>query len=418
MKDAPGCGGRPLTILAVGAGSSPHVARFTQQFSKRDHRVFLFTDSPNPSGIEGVTQLVPANPADRRWLRLIPRPFRGALYHSLCAMALLQALRTHKPDVVHVYYAYSHYAWVAGVLGCRPLVVTTMGGDVLFEEQGSPGTIGKWLTTRLLQRADYITTQSDFLGDVVTRLGVSRSRIERILWGVSPEAFSRRDTSELRLALGLDPGARVILSPKILQPLYRVLLVVEAMAIVRRSIPAAVLVLTEYAADPVYREQIARRIEELDLSQHVMFVGQIPYEEMPSYYSLAEVSVGIPSSDSMPQALFEAMSCGTPTILSRLARYEEIVQHEKSAYFVDPDPEAIAAGIVHILDDTALQNGIAERGRRIVVEQADLDKEAARVETRYRELLTTIRPRAFSLAALLSTGFAAARAYLGPSAKR
>ena len=187
------------------------------------------------------------------------------------------------------------------------------------------------------------------------------------------------------------------------------------MAIVLRSIPDAVLVVSEYAADSTYRAQIVRRVEELDLSEHVMFVGQIPYEEMPSYYSLAEVSIGIPASDSMPQALFEAMACGTPTILSRLPRYEEIVQHEESAYFVDPDPEAIAEGIIQILDDEVLRNGIAERGRRIVVEQADLDKEVARVETRYRALVTTTRPRAFSLGALLSAGFAAARAYVGPA---
>jgi len=417
-QGAPSRDGRPLTILAVGAGSSPHVARFAQRFSTRGHRVFLFSDSPNPSGVDGVTQLVPPNPADRRWFRLLPRPFRGGLYHSLCAMELLRALRTHRPDVVHVYYAYSYYAWVAGVLGSRPLVVTTMGGDVLFDEQGSPGRIGMWLTARLLRQADYITTQSDFLGDVVARLGASRSRIERILWGVPPDAFRRRDASDLRLALGLDPRARIILSPKILQPFYRVHLVVEAMAIVRRSIPDAVLLVSEHAADPAYCEQIARRIEELDLTEHVMLVAQIPYEEMPSYYSLAEVSVGIPSSDSMPQALFEAMACGTPTILSRLPRYEEIVQHEESAYFVDPDPEAIAAGIVHLLDDTVLRNGIAERGRRIVVEQADLDKEVARVEKRYRELLATIRPRAFSLAALLSAGAAAARAYVAGSPAR
>ena len=390
------------------------MARFVQWFAKQGHRVFLFSDSPNPFGIEDVEQLVPPV---RRWILRVPRPVRGALYHGLSALDLVRALRASRPDVVHVYYAYSYYAWVAAVLGCRPLVVTTMGGDVLFDEQGSPGPIGKWLTTRLLQRADYITTQSDFLGDVVARLGVSRRRIERILWGVSPDAFRRRDTSALRLALELAPGARVILSPKLLQPFYRVHLVVESMAIVRRSIPDAVLLVSEYASDPSYHDQIARRIEELDLGEHVMFVGQIPYEEMPSYYSLAEVSVGIPSSDSMPQALFEAMACGTPTILSRLPRYEEIVRHGRSAYFVDPDPAAIAAGIVHILDDTALRSTIAEGGRRIVVEQASLDKEAARVETRYRELSTTLRPRAFSLAALLSAATAAARAYLGRAAR-
>jgi glycosyltransferase involved in cell wall biosynthesis len=406
--------GRPLTIVAVGAGSSTHVARFVQRFAKRGHRVVLFTDSPNPSGIQGVEQLVPPV---RHWITRVPRPLRGALYHGLSALDLLRALRACRPDLVHVYYAYSYFAWIVGLLGCRPLVVTVMGGDILFAEQGAPGPVGRWLTVLLLRRADYITSQSHFLSEVVERLSGS-VRTERILWGVPPDEFGPRDVAGLRPALGLEPEARIILSPKILQPFYRVHLVVEAMAIVRRSVPEAVLVLSEYAADPTYREQIARRVEELDLSEHVMFVGQIPYEEMPRYYSLADVSVGIPSSDSMPQALFEAMACGTPTILSRLARYEEIVQHGESAYFVDPDPEAIAAGIVHLLDDTGLRSRIAEQGRRIVVEQADLDKEVARVETRYRDLVADIRPRAFSLAALVSAGFAAARAYLGARPKR
>lgn len=400
---------RPLTIVAVGAGSSTHVARFVQWFAKRGHRVFLFSDSPNPSGIEGVEQLVPPV---RRWIPRVPRPMRGALYHGLSGLDLVRALRASRPDVVHVYYAYSYYAWVAGLIGCRPLAVTVMGGDVLFDEQGSPGPIGKSLTIRLLRQADYITLPSDFLIDVVHHLAGHSNKTERIFWGVSPDEFGFRDASTLRLALGLAPGARIILSPKILQPLYRVHLIVEALEIVRRSIPDAVLVVSEYEADPAYRDQIARRLEELDLSEHVRFVGQIPYEDMPTYYSLAEVSIGIPSSDGMPQALLEAMACGTPTILSRLPRYEEIVQHEESAYFVDPQPEMIAAGIVRLLDDAALHGRIADAGRRIVTEQANFDKEAARVESSYRELVAAARPRTFRFSTLLCGIFATAHALL------
>lgn len=403
---------RQLTILAVGNAQSVHVARFAQRFAKRGNRVLLFTDSPSPSGIDGVTQLVAANPADRPWLLRLPPPFRGVLYHGLYAFELVRALRTHRPDIVHVYYAYSYFAWVAGVLGCRPLVVTTMGGDVLFDEQGAPGPIGKWLTARLLRQADHITSQSDFLSDEIGRLAGVRGKTERVLWGVSPDEFRRRDASGLRRELGLEPEARIVLSPKILQPFYRVHLVVEAMAIVRRSIPAAVLVVSEYGADPAYGEEIAGRVEELGLAGHVRFVGRIPYEQMPRYYSLADVSVGIPRSDSLPQSLFEAMACGTPMILSRLPRYEEIVRHEESAYFVDPDPAAIAAGIVRLLEDASLHERIASEGQRIVVEQANLDEEVARVEGRYRELLMETRPRIFRSAALLGAGFAAARNYL------
>ena len=78
------------------------------------------------------------------------------------------------------------------------------------------------------------------------------------------------------------------------------------------------------------------------------------------------------------------MACETPTILSRLPRYEEIVQHEESAYFVEPNPEALAAGIMRLLDDAQLRGRIVKQGRRIVAEQADLDEQAAIVERRYR----------------------------------
>jgi glycosyltransferase involved in cell wall biosynthesis len=106
------------------------------------------------------------------------------------------------------------------------------------------------------------------------------------------------------------------------------------------------------------------------------------------------------------------MACETPTILSRLPRYEEIVRHEESTYFVEPDPEALAAGIIRLLDDPQLRGRIVEQGRRIVADQADLDQQASIVEGRYRALTATTPPRAFRVSALLSAIFAAGRAYL------
>lgn len=437
-------GVRPLTICAVGPGSSTHTATRVRWFADRGHRVFLLTSAPSPSGIPGVTEvdmnaepLVRGEAATLELLRSLfrhpsrrdaageqiscladgsgepddrapitgwrlRRPLLVGVHRVLTAIAFLHALRRCRPDVVHVHYAYDYSAWLAGLFGCRPLVVTVLGGDVLFDEQGSPTAVGKWLTIRLLRQADYITTQSNFLADAVSRLGDFRGKTERILWGVSLDEFRRRDASGLRLALGLRPGARVILSLKILRPFYRIDLVVRAMAIVRRRCPDAVLVVTEYAADPAYREQLARLVAELDLDQNVRFAGVVADEDVPSYYNLAELSIGIPPSDGLPQALLESLASETPQILSRLPRYEEIVQHEESAYFVHPDPDSIAAGILRLLEDEQLRAKIARQGRRIVEAEANLDEQAGRVETRLRELAATTRPRTFSLSALLS----------------
>jgi glycosyltransferase involved in cell wall biosynthesis len=86
------------------------------------------------------------------------------------------------------------------------------------------------------------------------------------------------------------------------------------------------------------------------------------------------------------------MACRTPNILSHLPRYEEIVRHEESAYFVDATPEDIARGVLRLLREPALRAQIVDNAEAIVRREADLDEQAARVERRYRELAATIKP--------------------------
>ena len=398
-----------LTICAIGEADSVHVATRIRCFAEMGHRVYLMTPSRSRNGIAGVTELIPgfdAAVADRGWKGALARACRRIGGEMLCHVfrmaGFLRLLFRCRPDIVHVHYAYSLYGWAAGLLGCRPLVVTVMGGDVLFEEQGAPTPIGKFLTLELLRKADYITSKSHHLTDVLDRLGDFGNKTERILWGVSVETFHRVDASSLRQRPGISGQRRVILSPKILRPLYRVHLVVEAMALVRESCLDAVLLLTEYMPDTDYRATIKRRIEELGLSEHVVFCGQIDHAEMPAYYSLAEVCVAVPSSDGLPQTLLESMACGTPNILSRLPRYEEIVSHEESAYFVEPRADDIAAGILRLLRDSALHRRISDRAREIVYAEANLAEQAARVERRYQELAATIPPAVIRPPALLA----------------
>src|SRR5215471_3226271 len=243
---------RPLTILAVGPGASTHIATRTKWFADRGHKVFLLTTKPHRPELDGVVQLVV--PADRlashSRLRRWPAPLRQVISHYLGLMAFIRAFRVSRPDVIHIHYAEQYYGWIASLLGSRPLVGTPMGSDVAaFEERDQPTNPDEWWTLRLLQAADYITPPSNFLVDVINRLGDFREKTERIIWGIQLDKFARIDASVLRQRLGLDPTARVIVSPKTLQPLYRIHLLVEAMAIVRRSCPEAVLMMSEYVPD-------------------------------------------------------------------------------------------------------------------------------------------------------------------------
>jgi glycosyltransferase involved in cell wall biosynthesis len=399
--------GKRLTICAIGDAGSVHVAARVRCFAEMGHRVYLVSETVGNEPIEGVTQLTPIRPALRLGEARVRRPGDAgrhavgrAAEHARRAVAFLRLLRRCRPDIVHVHFAYGYLGWLAGLFGARPLVVSVMGGDVLFEEQGQPTPLGRWLTVNLLRRADFITAKSHHLIRTLDELGGFGGKSERIVWGVAPGRFRPQDPAPLRRRLGLAPHRRVILSPRILRPLYRVHLVVEAMAIVRRHCPDALLLVTEYAGDRDYRAEIARLIDRLGLQGCVAFCGQVRYEDMPAYYSLAEIAVAVPSSDGLPQTLLESMACGTPNILSRLARYEEIVRHGESAYFVEPNPADIAAGIIRLLDEPALRARLAERAWHIVRAEADLTAQAARVERRYQELAGAVRPRALRLGAL------------------
>jgi glycosyltransferase involved in cell wall biosynthesis len=398
-----------LTLCLIGTADSTHVAARARCFVEMGHRIYLITETASLGGIDGVTELVPALDRDlarKFWFRLIlwgcGKLGGRTVDDAWRVIAFIRLLRQCRPDIVHVHFAYSYYGWLAGLLSCRPLVVTVMGGDVLFEEQGEPTSVGKWLTLELLRKADYITSKSNYLTEVLDRLGGFGCKAERIVWGVAVAKFRRVDASELRCSLGLALDRRVILSPKILRPLYRVHLVVEAMATVTRAFPETILLITEYSPDPDYRCQIARLVERLGLGNHVMFCGRIDHTEMPRYYSLSEMVVAVPSSDGLPQTLLESMACETPNLLSKLPRYEEIVQHGESAYFVEATAAAIADGIIQLLKDPCLRARLARNALDIVHREGDLAEQAHRVERRYQELAETIRPRVVCASGLLA----------------
>jgi len=72
-----------------------------------------------------------------------------------------------------------------------------------------------------------------------------------------------------------------------------------------------------------------RLAEECDVSENVIFIGHVPYNEIPEFIAMMDVCI-IPfkldsvSKNSLPLKLFEYMACGKPVISSRLPNIEQL----------------------------------------------------------------------------------------------
>jgi glycosyltransferase involved in cell wall biosynthesis len=104
---------------------------------------------------------------------------------------------------------------------------------------------------------------------------------------------------------------------------------------------------------------------------NVHCVGQVPPGVVPLYQVAADVLV-LPNSaqerisreETSPLKLFEYMAAGRPIVASNLPSLCEVLRHEENAWLVAADdPQALAAGIRHILTTPVLAEHLANQAQ-------------------------------------------------------
>jgi glycosyltransferase involved in cell wall biosynthesis len=270
-----------------------------------------------------------------------------------------------------------------------PLVITPWGSDLLvYPEHYRPPT--RFFLRRALRRADLVLCNSAALAQASIAWGAQPERVRRVGQIVDLARFRPGlDGTMLRRALGID-GGPVLLSPRNLQPVYCIDVLIRAMPKVLVHYPQARLILLgKRELDPSYVARIENEIERLDLCHAVRFGGWFANDKMPQLYALADVVLSVPSSDSRPSSVFEAMACGVPVVVSDLPGLREIVTPEETGLLAPVgDAEGTAAAILRLLQDDTLRRRIVYQALAFVQREGDYVTQMAKVAGYYDELLS------------------------------
>jgi glycosyltransferase involved in cell wall biosynthesis len=356
-----------MRLLMLGPVNHPHVEHLALAMRERglDVTVAGHAEPSLPASV------LPAAGVSIRLAPALPRrDAKGALVHVRWIRRLC---RETQPAVVHAHWLCG-YAAFAALAGASPLVAMAWGSDVL----GVNGV--KALANRIaLRGARVAMADSQVLLDRLVELGARREATVLFTWGVDLAAFAPLNGTRpaLRKRLGLGPGP-VILSPRSLTPVYNPDTIVAAFELVSEQLPDAQLLL-KHMGTPSTLPERAR-------GPRVKLVGHVPYERMAWYYQAADVCVSIPSSDSSPRSVWEAMACGCPVVVSDLPWVRELITPDRDAVVVPVDAHVVAAGIRRVLADDTFAAGLAGRGRSLAAAHRDRAAEMDRLADVYRTL--------------------------------
>ena len=108
--------------------------------------------------------------------------------------------------------------------------------------------------------------------------------------------------------------------------------------------------------------QVTQTLDELDLQKRVIFIGSVPDEDLPMFYTAATMLVYPSVYEGFGLPPLEAMACGCPVVTGDTSSMPEVVGD--AGILVDAhDDTAVASAILRVGADEGLRRRMSEKGK-------------------------------------------------------
>lgn len=211
----------------------------------------------------------------------------------------------------------------------------------------------------VLGRTEKVIIPSRTLYDIARRTWkLDERRLEYLPNGIDCRRFDRPPDGELLRRLGIAGDRPLIGTVAGLRPEKNLSRLLRAFAVVRKSVPARLLIAGEGAQRSLL-EELAR---DLGVSGDVLFAGHLSEPERV----LGALDVFALSSDTeqMPYTVIEAMAAGVAVAGVDVGDVKWMVAPENRAFIVEKNEVQLAGAIRDLLRDRVTRRTIGEANRR------------------------------------------------------
>jgi glycosyltransferase involved in cell wall biosynthesis len=236
----------------------------------------------------------------------------------------------------------------------------------------------KWV----INHADVVLAVCQALRDRVK--GISPDKRVVVLEDIpNVEPFSpdlQEKVDRLRHELDLN-GKMVVLYTGTFEAYQGIDLLLEAIPDAIKKFPNVKFVLV--GGEPGQVQEKLLDASELGIKEHVIILGKRPLDEMPLFMEMADILVSPRNKGTnTPMKIYTYLQSGKPIVATRLITHTQVLTDDVSL-LVEPDPTALANGIITLLRDDRLRERLGEAGKRLVEERYSYDSFREKVEGAY-----------------------------------
>jgi glycosyltransferase involved in cell wall biosynthesis len=214
-----------------------------------------------------------------------------------------------------------------------------------------------------------ITTPTEGIKkSILERYKIREDKVSVISNGANTEMFKPGDKEESRQNLRLNGKIYICFIGSLVRWQGLEYLIRAAPDILEHCPETSFLIV----GDGPQLQELREQVNELNLSNKVIFTGAVPYRDIPKYINASDICVAPfikTRNESMglsPLKIFEYGACGKAIVASRINSLI-FIEEQGMGILVDPEnPEEIAKALVTLLKDKELMEKMSKKGSEYI----------------------------------------------------
>jgi mannosyltransferase len=136
-----------------------------------------------------------------------------------------------------------------------------------------------------------------------------------------------------------------------------------------------------------FQKQLQDEIQAAGLSDRLLFLGEIPADQVGNWYQRTLITVACPRYEPFGLTVLEGMACSAAVVASRTGAFEAIVLPGITGELVPTgDVDALVNALEPLMKNPERAIAMGEQGRKRVVEEYSIAREAQGIDSVYEQL--------------------------------